>query len=49
MFHEKIIPIEGDIVEIDLGMSPADKDTLVNKVSVIFHLAQISQCDANLK
>ena len=48
-FAEKITAVEGDILEIDLGLSPSDKEMLLNNSSVVLHLAQISNCDANLK
>lgn len=48
-FHEKIIPVEGDVVDMDLGLSHADKSQILEKISVIIHLAQISNCNSPLK
>ncbi|XP_047507024.1 putative fatty acyl-CoA reductase CG5065 isoform X1 [Pieris napi] len=36
---KKVIPIEGDITTSQLGLTPDDKETLADKVSVVFHSA----------
>ncbi|XP_050668708.1 fatty acyl-CoA reductase 1-like isoform X1 [Leptidea sinapis] len=36
---KKIIPVAGDMTLPELGINPADRDTLVNNVSVVFHSA----------
>ncbi|XP_045485742.1 putative fatty acyl-CoA reductase CG5065 [Pieris rapae] len=36
---KKVIPIEGDITTSQLGLKPDDKETLADKVSVVFHSA----------
>lgn len=46
---EKIVPISGDISIDDLDLSKCDKDTLVNQVSIIFHIAAALNMDAELK
>jgi len=38
-FSRKIIPINGDIYEANLGISPKDEAELVEKVSIVFHSA----------
>lgn len=48
-FHEKLVPLEGDVREPDLGLNAEDKETLINQTSIVIHLAQVSNCDANLK
>lgn len=48
-FQEKIIAIEGDVVEMELGMSDENKTRVVENTSVVIHLAQISNCDSHLK
>lgn len=35
----KIIPIVGDVMELNLGLSQEDMKLLINEVSVIFHTA----------
>lgn len=46
---EKIIPISGDISVDDLDLSKCDKDTLVNQVSIIFHIAATLNMDTEFK
>ena len=38
-FASKIIPINGDIYEPELGISPQDVKTLEDNVSVVYHSA----------
>ena len=48
-FQEKIVAVEGDVVDMDLGLSHADKSKVLESTSVIIHLAQISNCNSPLK
>ena len=41
--------MEGDVVDMDLGLSHADKSKVLESTSVIIHLAQISNCNSPLK
>lgn len=36
---KKIVPVEGDIMELKLGLSDAAYHTLTEQVSVVFHVA----------
>lgn len=47
-FLTKLIPIEGEISKIGLGISPADLDKLKN-VSIIFHVAATVKFDEHLR
>lgn len=47
-FMEKLVPINGDMMEIGLGMSIKDKD-LIKNVSIIFHSAATVRFDESLK
>ncbi|KYM75387.1 hypothetical protein ALC53_14083, partial [Atta colombica] len=38
-FRKKIVPIRGDFNIKDLGLSESDKNMLISKVSIIFHIA----------
>ncbi|XP_011707146.1 PREDICTED: putative fatty acyl-CoA reductase CG5065 [Wasmannia auropunctata] len=38
-FRKKIVPIMGDLEIEDLGLSENDKDILIRKISIIFHVA----------
>ncbi|XP_036142756.1 fatty acyl-CoA reductase wat-like isoform X2 [Monomorium pharaonis] len=38
-FRQKVVPIIGDLNVEDFGLSANDKSILINKVSVIFHMA----------
>ncbi|XP_014472229.1 PREDICTED: fatty acyl-CoA reductase 1-like [Dinoponera quadriceps] len=46
---DKLIPIEGDIGFKGLGLSAADRDTLIEKISVIFHIAAYVKFENTLK
>lgn len=35
----KLIPIQGDVSEVNLGLSPNDRDTLIANVNVVIHSA----------
>lgn len=46
---EKLIPLKGDIKVEGLGLSSADRNTLIEKVSIIFHVAANVRFDNALK
>ncbi|XP_025162816.1 fatty acyl-CoA reductase 1-like isoform X2 [Harpegnathos saltator] len=46
---DKLIPIKGDIAIEDLGLSDADRNILIQKTSVIFHIAANVRFDITLK
>ncbi|KAL2712562.1 LOW QUALITY PROTEIN: fatty acyl-CoA reductase 1-like isoform X2 [Vespula squamosa] len=46
--HEKVIPIKGNVTENDLGLDPIDKQVLIDKVSIIFHVAANVKFDDSL-
>ncbi|EGI66348.1 Putative fatty acyl-CoA reductase [Acromyrmex echinatior] len=48
-FRKKIIPIIGDCNIKDLGLSESDRNMLINKVKIIFHIATNMQFYENLK
>lgn len=36
---DKLVPVEGDILKLRLGLSDTDYTTLTEKVSIVFHVA----------
>ncbi|XP_018321636.1 putative fatty acyl-CoA reductase CG5065 [Agrilus planipennis] len=48
-FAKKLIPIEGDVTHIDLGLGPEDRKVLQDNVSIIFHAAASVRFDDPLK
>ncbi|XP_029667497.1 putative fatty acyl-CoA reductase CG8306 [Formica exsecta] len=46
---EKLIPLKGDIEVEELGLSSADRNMLIEKVSIIFHVAANVRFDNTLK
>ncbi|XP_015432138.1 PREDICTED: putative fatty acyl-CoA reductase CG8306 [Dufourea novaeangliae] len=46
---KKLIPVAGDVGEDNLGLSPADKLTLIDTVQVVFHSAASLDFEADLK
>lgn len=48
-FHKKVIPVVGDILEPDLGLSPSDLERLSSEVSIVFHSAATVKFDEPLK
>ncbi|CAL1687698.1 unnamed protein product [Lasius platythorax] len=46
---KKLIPLKGDIEVEGLGLSSADRNTLIEKVSIIFHVAASVKFDDTLK
>ncbi|TGZ48232.1 Fatty acyl-CoA reductase, partial [Temnothorax longispinosus] len=48
-FRKKIVPIIGNLVIEDFGLSESDNNTLINQVSIIFHLAANVRFNENIK
>lgn len=48
-FKNKLIAIEGDLVEPNLGISEQDRKTLIKNVNVVFHSAATVRFDEPLK
>ncbi|XP_048004863.1 putative fatty acyl-CoA reductase CG5065 isoform X2 [Leguminivora glycinivorella] len=46
---EKMIPIQGDVLKDDLGISNEDMKILSEEVSIVFHMAAILKMEAPLK
>ncbi|XP_064480327.1 putative fatty acyl-CoA reductase CG5065 [Ornithodoros turicata] len=46
---QKVSPIAGDLTQPDLGLSAADRQTLVENVSIVFHSAATVKFDEPLK
>lgn len=44
----KIVPIAGDVTEPELGISAADRETLIRDVSIVFHSAATVKFDEAL-
>nr|XP_023019858.1 putative fatty acyl-CoA reductase CG5065 [Leptinotarsa decemlineata] len=45
----KIVPISGDVKELELGLSPQDKKTLIDEVHIVYHIAASVRFDDPLK
>ncbi|XP_033215374.1 putative fatty acyl-CoA reductase CG5065 [Belonocnema kinseyi] len=48
-FSKKILPINGDVGDPDLGLSPADYTLLTKEVSIVFHAAATIKFDDPLR
>ena len=48
-FKSKLIGIQGDLTEPDLGISDEDKKTLSKHVNIVFHSAATVRFDEPLK
>ncbi|KAL8580694.1 hypothetical protein ACOMHN_004735 [Nucella lapillus] len=48
-FEKKIVPVCGDIIELDLGISEEDARMLQDKIHVVFHSAATIRFDEPLK
>ncbi|XP_028031416.1 fatty acyl-CoA reductase wat-like [Bombyx mandarina] len=48
-FEEKLVPVEGDIAELDLGLTDHDRTIICEQVNVIFHVAATTRFDEPLK
>ncbi|KAF7401192.1 hypothetical protein HZH68_007012 [Vespula germanica] len=47
--YKKVIPIKGNVTEKDLGLDPIEKQVLIDKVSIIFHVAANVRFDDSLR
>ncbi|XP_050526790.1 putative fatty acyl-CoA reductase CG5065 [Daktulosphaira vitifoliae] len=48
-FLNKVIPISGDVSELNLGISDDDRQILTNEVNIVFHVAASVRFDETLK
>ncbi|XP_075988926.1 fatty acyl-CoA reductase wat-like [Anticarsia gemmatalis] len=48
-FADKIVPVEGDVADIRLGLSEKDWNTLADEVTFIFHVAATIRFDEPLR
>ncbi|XP_067213507.1 putative fatty acyl-CoA reductase CG5065 isoform X1 [Linepithema humile] len=48
-FRKKIVPITGDLEANGLGLSENEKDILIQKVSIVFHVAATVRFNENIK
>ena len=46
---DKVVPVAGDIMDPDMGLSKEDTQLLVENVAVVFHLAATIRFDAPLR
>lgn len=46
---KKLVPVAGDVGEENLGLSPADRQTLVSSINVVIHSAATLDFQASLK
>ena len=42
---ERLVPVEGDTSCLGLGLSPTDRQTLIDNVSIVFHCAATVRFD----
>lgn len=49
IISRKIVAVNGDVSLPDLGLSPADRQTLVSNVNFVFHMAATVRFDEPLK
>jgi fatty acyl-CoA reductase len=45
----KLVAIAGDVSAVNLGLSPADRQLLADRVSIVFHAAATIRFDAPIK
>lgn len=45
---DKVVAIEGDVGEENIGISEKDKITILNEVSIVYHNAALLKMDATL-
>ncbi|KAJ8705342.1 hypothetical protein PYW07_011169 [Mythimna separata] len=48
-FADRIVPIEGDVAQLRLGLSSNDWDILADQVNIIFHMAATTRLDTPLR
>jgi fatty acyl-CoA reductase len=46
---KKLVPVSGDCMELELGLSQSDRQMLEEKVSIVFHSAASVRFDDTLK
>lgn len=46
---KKLVAVAGDVGEDNLGLSPKDRETLINNVHIVFHSAATLDFEAGLK
>jgi nucleoside-diphosphate-sugar epimerase len=47
-FREKVLAVEGDCSEPGLGLSPSDRQRIVNHIDIVFHAAATVRFDEKL-
>ncbi|CAH0602074.1 unnamed protein product [Chrysodeixis includens] len=45
LFAERIVPVEGDVAELKLGLSEKNWDTITKETEIIFHMAATTRFD----
>ncbi|XP_044013795.1 uncharacterized protein LOC122856167 [Aphidius gifuensis] len=48
-FRYKVVPIAGDVEKTDLGLSPKDRELLIQEVSIVFNSAATVRFDEKLR
>lgn len=48
-FSQKLVPIEGDVTLLELGLKDDDKKAILAETSIVYNLAQVSKCDSHLR
>lgn len=48
-YHSKVIAVIGDCNKPNLGLSEQDRNTLINEVNTVFHVAATVRFDAHLR
>ena len=48
-YKRKLIAINGDLTESELGISQSDRETLVNNVNIVYHSAATVRFDEPMK
>ncbi|KAJ8978355.1 hypothetical protein NQ317_002664 [Molorchus minor] len=46
---KKLVPILGDVVELDLGLNPDDRKLLIKEVNIVYHIAASVRFDDSLR
>ncbi|CAL7948517.1 unnamed protein product [Xylocopa violacea] len=47
-FMEKVVPVHGDLIKIDLGLSPEDRKSIIENVNIIIHNASLVYFEAKV-
>jgi fatty acyl-CoA reductase len=48
-FKSKLVAVQGDLAEPDLGISSEDREILIKNVNIVFHSAATVRFDEPLK